>query len=201
VHGLLIIVAGGVVLLAARSSPGLLLVGLAGLGLGWGRALLRRRGMTHPAWAALGTAAATWLLVVGADLVQRHRFSDMAALAGTSLALLSLSAAWLAAHPVEQQEPTRPRRPGRMLAEAAAPLLLALAAHAWVGAWWALQWLPGTAWWALASVPLSLAAAGAVVWPAGAGGQSRWAAGLMLAAAVAHGLLQTAALLAVASLR
>ena len=153
-------------------------------------------------------------MVLGADAVQRHRFSDMAALAGTSLALLALVAA-------RSNARTPARTPARSAARGdpagalpgsaeplpagyaavAGDLLLALAAHGWVAAWWYAQWLPGTAWWALASALPSVAALLMLPGPAAPAWRRRWSCRLSWLAAIGHGLLQTAALLAVASLR
>lgn len=201
---LAMVVVGGGVALAALSGPGLLLVGLAGLLLGYA--------YSNPRWALMGrglgelsVALGWWLVVLGADYVQRHAFSAMAAVAGVSVALLVAAVLWVAEFPDAQADAAVGKRTlvVRLGPERAALgyALLVLAAHLWVWAWWQALWLPTQAWWALGSAPLSLLSAG-LLW--------RWrrevarlrpAVALAIAAAVLHELLLVAALLAVSGLR
>ncbi len=178
------LVAGGGLLLAARSGGGLMVIagGAALWGLvgchpvwGWGR-----KGFDAPVFAV-----GVWLIVQGADYVQRGAFSGLAAMVGVSLGLL-------AAGVVRASE----TKPG--WGEA---LLLALMAHAWVAYWWKALWLPTQAWWALVSWPLSLAGAWVLGRPAQDGRCVRWGQALTLTAALTHGLLLTAAFSAVAWMR
>lgn len=200
----LVVICGGI-LLAARSGPGLLLVGLAGLALGWAysspRVALMSRGLGE-----LAVAAGWWLVVVGADYVQRHAFSQMAAISGVSIALLVAAVLWIAEFPDASADAAVGKRTlvvrlGPKRAEMGYAGLVIIA-HSWVVAWWWADWLPSTAWWALGSAPLSLVAA---VWLAcrasGRSAQLRPAIALTIAAAVLHGLLLTAAFVAIAGLR
>jgi len=167
-----IIAIGVWVLLSARSGPGLLLIGLTEL------ALIGAYMQFGRSWRPLSlgvVAVGTWLLVLGADYVQRGAFSAMAALAGVSMGLMagvvfrrSKTSVWV-------------------------DLMLVLAAHAWVAGWWWALWLPTQAWWALGSLPLSLVSTvlrrGSVRRPR----RVRAVRALALAAAVTHGALLTAA--------
>ena len=86
-YGLLLPVIPAGLWLAWQSGPGLILVGLAGLFLGWAYTApplaLVSRGLGELA------VAAGWLIVViGSDFVQRGGFSPLPAMAGLSYALL-----------------------------------------------------------------------------------------------------------------
>jgi 1,4-dihydroxy-2-naphthoate octaprenyltransferase len=175
-------VIGAGVLLAARSGPGLLVVGIAAIALGWGTT---RPGLpVAPVWRALAAGLGSWLTVVGVDQAHRHGFSAMGALMGGGLALL-VAAAHL------QKVPGRDKAGLRLLSGA-----LALAGHAWLLGWRWADWLPTSAWWALAAAPLSLAAGVATM-----AGASRLGRGWGWLAALLHALLLTAALWAVVALR
>jgi 1,4-dihydroxy-2-naphthoate polyprenyltransferase len=202
--GLGIVVVGGGLLLAARAGPGLLAVGLAGLLLGWAysspRVALMGRG-----WGELSVAAGWWLIVVGADYVQRHAFSAIAALSGVGLALLVAGILWAAEFPDARADAAVGKRT-LVVRWGARPAalgygVLVVVAYAWVGWWWHIDWLPSTAWWALGSAPLSLASAVLLWRHAGEVARLRPAIALAIAAAVLHGLLLTAAFVAVARLR
>lgn len=201
---LALVVLGGGLLLSARSGPGLWLVGLAGAFLGWAysspRLALMSRGWGEPA-----TAAGWWLVVVGADLVQRHAFSAIAMVSGVGLALLVMNVLWVAEFPDARADAAVGKRtlvvrwgPRRA---AAVYGLNALAAHAWVATWWWGDVLPFTAWWALGSAPLALGSAVLLWRHALAPERLRPAIALAILAAVAHGTLLTAAFVAVARLR
>lgn len=175
-------VIGAGILLAARSGPGLLAVGIAAIALGWGTT---RPGLpAAPVWRALGAGLGNWLTVVGVDQAHRHGFSAMGVVMGGGLALLLASA--------HLPRASRPQQTGAGLLAG----LCALAAHAWLLGWWWAGWLPTSAWWALAAAPASLAAA-----VAAAVGASRAGRGLGWLAALLHALLLTAALWAVVALR
>jgi 1,4-dihydroxy-2-naphthoate polyprenyltransferase len=144
-------------------------------------------------------------VVVGADYVQRRHFDLAPALAGVSPALLIAAMLWIAEFPDARSDAQVGKRTlvVRLGPTAAAVgyLLLVLAAHAWVAFWWAALWLPTTAWWALGSAPLSLAAAGLLWRHRQAPARLRSAIVLTLVAAVLHGGLLTAAFLHIAGLR
>jgi 1,4-dihydroxy-2-naphthoate octaprenyltransferase len=201
---LAIVVTGGGLVLAARAGPGLLLVGLAGLLLGWAysspKVALMSRG-----WGELAVAAGWWLIVIGADYVQRHAFSAIAAVAGVPLALLVAAILWAAEFPDAKADAASGKhtlvvRLGPQPA-AAVYAALVLVAHAWVLVGWWADWLPFTAWWALGAAPLSLVAAGLLARHASQVSRLRPAIALSIAAAVLHGALLTAAFVAVARLR
>lgn len=172
------VVVGGGTLVAARSGPGLLLLGAVALVLGWAT----RRPDAHPGplGRALVAATGSWLTVLGVDQAHRHGLSAMGAILGGGLALLVASARLM--------DP-RSNRPG-------AAVLLALAGQAWTLGWWMAGWLPTSAWWALTAAPLSLISS--LAW---ALGRPRAASALAWLAAVLHGVLMTAALWAVVALR
>lgn len=199
----LVVVYGGV-LLAARAGPGLLAVGLAGLALGWAysspRVALMSRGLGE-----LAVALGWWLIVVGADYVQRHAFSAMAAVSGVSIALLVTGVLWAAEFPDARADAAAGKRTLVVrLGPAWAALgyaLLVAGAHAWLALWWWWDWLPSAAWWALASLPLSLAAALLLWRRAREPHRLRPVLVLTLAAAVLHAALLSAAFVAVLRLR
>lgn len=201
---LALVVVGGGLLLSARSGPGLLLVGLAGAFLGWAYSSPRLALMSR-GWGEAATAAGWWLVVVGADQVQRHGFSAVAMVSGVGLALLVMNVLWVAEFPDARADAAVGKRtlvvrwgPRRA---AAVYGLNALAAHAWVAAWWWGDVLPFNAWWALGSAPLALGSALLLWRHALAPARLRPAIALAILAAVAHGALLTAAFVAVARLR
>lgn len=199
-----IVVVGGGLMLSARAGPGLLAIGLAGLLLGWAysspRVALMSRGLGE-----LAVGLGWWLVVVGADYVQRHAFSALAAVAGVSPALLVTAILWAAEFPDAQADAAVGKRTlvvrwgPRVAALGHAGLVLA--AHLWLAAWWWVDWLPFTAWWALGSAPLSLASA-VLLWArAREPGRLKPAIALAIGAAVLHTGLLAAAAVAVARLR
>jgi 1,4-dihydroxy-2-naphthoate octaprenyltransferase len=194
----LVVVLGGM-LLALHAGPGLLLLGWAGLVLGWAysspRVALMSRG-----WGELAVAAGWWLIVVGADYVQRQHFSTLAALAGVPMALLVADILWAAEFPDAKADAASGKHTGvvRLGPRRAAWVYAAgvLAAHAWVlaGCW--AGWLPAQAVWALAAAPLSLVAALGLARYANQVSRLRPVLALTIAAALAHGVLLTAAFVA-----
>lgn len=197
------VVAGGV-LLAARSGPGLLLVGAAGLMLGWAYSNPRWRLMSR-GLGELAVFLGWWLIVLGADQVQRHALSGLAAVSGVSLALLVTAILWAAEFPDARADAAAGKRTlvVRWGPEVAAVGYggLVFGAHLWLLAWWWVDWLPTTAWWALGSAPLSLAAALGLWRHRRTPAQLRPVIGLTIAAALLHGSLLTAAFVAIARLR
>lgn len=199
-----IVVVGGGIALAARTGPGLLLVGLAGLALGWAysspRVALMSRGLGE-----LAVGLAWWLVVVGADHVQRHGFSAIAAISGVSLAGLVMAILWAAEFPDAAADAQVGKRTLVVRWGPRAAALgyagLVLASHVWVAAWWAAQWLPSTAWWGLASAPLSAAAAITLWRHADEPARLRPVMAGSIAAALLHGVMLTTAFVAIARLR
>lgn len=191
---------GGGIVLAARAGPGLIGIGLAGAAIGWAYSSPRVALMSRGA-GELAVAGAWWLVVVGADYVQRQRLHDIAAIAGVSFALLVAAILLVNEFPDRRADAAVGKRtvvvrfgigPAVLL-----HALLAALAHAWVFAGWWLDWLPHTAGWALGSAPLSLAASLLLARDAARPARLRPAIVLTLAAAVLHGLLLTAAFVAV----
>ena len=198
------VVVGGGLVLAARSGPGLLLIGLVGLALGWAYSHPRLALMSRGA-GELAVAAGWWLVVVGADYVQRRHFDAAPMLAGVSPALLIAAMLWIAEFPDARSDALAGKRTlvvrlGPTVA-ALGYLVLVVAAHGWVAYWWRAVWLPTTAWWALGSAPLSLVAAGLLWRHRHTPHRLRAAIVLTLAAAVLHGVLLTAAYGQIAGLR
>ena len=201
---LAILVVGGGVWLAARSGPGLLAVGLAGALLGWA--------YSHPGLALMsrglgevGVVLGWWLVVVGADYVQRHAFSSLAAVAAFSPAVLIGAMLLVAEFPDAAADAavgkqTLVVRWGPAVASVIY-VAMVVTAHAWVAAWWWADWLPTRAWWALGSAPLSAAAAASLLRHHRHPQRLRMAIVLTLGAAVLHTGLLTAAFVAVAVLR
>ncbi|MFM2059147.1 MAG: hypothetical protein RLY71_3532 [Pseudomonadota bacterium] len=198
------VVIGGGLMLAARAGPGLLLIGLAGMAIGWA--------YSHPRWqlmsrgvGELAVALGWWLVVLGADYVQRRSFSALGAIVGVSIALLIAGVLWIAEFPDAASDAQVGKRTLVVrlgpVAAAWGYLALVLAAHGWVAWWWQALWLPSTAWWALGSAPLSLAAAAWLIRHARSPQRLKGAIVLTLAAAVLHGVLLTSAFVAIARLR
>jgi 1,4-dihydroxy-2-naphthoate octaprenyltransferase len=187
---------GGGIVLAALTGPGLLLIGLAGAAIAWAYSSPRIALMSRGA-GELAVAAAWWLVVVGADYVQRQRLHDMAAIAGVSYALLVAAILLVNEFPDRRADGAVGKRTlvVRLGPEAALVLYAAIVAlaHGWVAAWWWTQWLPTQAWWALGSAPLSLAAAWLLARHAPEPRCLRPAIVLTLAAALLHGALLAAA--------
>jgi 1,4-dihydroxy-2-naphthoate polyprenyltransferase len=201
---LAIVVVGGGVALAARAGPGLLGVGLAGLAIGAAyshpRVALMSRG-----WGEAGVVLGWWLVVVGADYVQRHGFSGIAATAALSPALLVGTVLLVAEFPDAKADAQVGKRTlvVRLGGRGGAWLYAAtvLWAHAWVAVWWWRDVLPGTAWWSLASLAPGLAASGLLLvrWPHVA--TLRPVIVLTLVTALLHTALLAAAFVAIARLR
>lgn len=204
VQMLAMVVTGGGLLLAARSGPGLLLIGLAGLLLGWAYSQPRLALMSR-GWGELAVAAGWWLVVVGADFVQRRAFGEIAMIAGVSPALLIAAVLWIAEFPDARADAAVGKRTLVVrlgpVAAAWGFLLLMLAAHGWLLFWWWRLWLPGTAVQALLSLAPGLAAAVLLLRHAREPARLRPAIVLTLACAIAHGLLLAGAFLQVLMLR
>lgn len=203
-YGLGIVVVAGGLILGARAGPGLLVIGLAGLALGWAysspRVALMSRG-----WGELAVALGWWLVVVGADVVQRHHFSAIAAIAGVSPALLIAAVLGIAEFPDANADAAVGKRTlvVRLGARPAAWAwtALVLGAHGWLAWWWWIDWLPTRAVWALATLPPALAAAVLLHRRVAQPATLRPAIVLTLLVAVVHPLALGAAFLAVAGLR
>lgn len=184
--------------LAVKSGGGLLLVGMAGLLLGWAYSApplaLMTRGLGE-----LTVAGVWWLMVIGADYAQRSQFFPIPASLALSYAMLVADILLVnglpdAASDAQVGKHTLAVRLGPRLS-ALLYLLLALLAHGWLAlsAWLLIP--PMQALWGLLSLPLSLCAA-ALVWQRAARPETlRPAIVLSIAATVVHGLGMAAGLL------
>jgi len=178
-------------LLAVKAGGGVLLLGMAGLALAWAYSApplkLMSRGLGEP------TVAMVWfLVVVGADYVQRRHFFPIPAWVALSFALLVAALLLINGFPdadADAQVGKRtlvvrlgPRRASALYA------VLVLTAHLWlvVGVWLLVP--PVQALWGLISLPFSLAAAGWLVRHRNEPAQLKPALGLSVAAVLLHGL-------------
>ncbi len=184
-------------LLAVKTGGGLMLLGLAGLLLGWAYSApplaLMKRGLGE------ATVALTWgLVVVGADYVQRKHFFVIPVAVAVSFALLVGNILVINGFPDATADAQVGKRTlvVRLGTRWAAWLYLAVAllAHAWLmaGVWLFIH--PEPALWGLASLPLSLVAF--VLLRKHADVPTRLAPAIVLtiAAAVLHGLAMSAGL-------
>ncbi|WP_416401820.1 prenyltransferase [Alicycliphilus denitrificans] len=197
---LLLVVPAGL-LLALHSGGGLVLIGVAGLFLAWAYSApplaLMARGLGEVA-----VALAWWLVVLGADYVQRRQFFVIPAATAASFALLAANILLAngfpdAAADARVGKKTLVVRLGARRA-AWAYLLIALLAHGWLAL---AVWLlipPARALWGLASLPLSLAASALLLRHAGQPQRLRPAIVLTIAAALVHALAIAAALASMA---
>jgi len=185
-------------LLTVKTGGGLMMLGMAGLLLGWAYSApplaLMKRG-----WGE-ATVALTWgLVVVGADYVQRKHFFVIPAAVAVSFALLVGNILVINGFPdavadAQVGKRTLVVRLGARWA-AWAYLVFALLAYAWlvVGVWLFIH--PEPALWGLASVPLSLWAFLLLHKHADQPARLTSAIVLTIVAAVVHGLAMSAGLL------
>jgi 1,4-dihydroxy-2-naphthoate octaprenyltransferase len=184
-------------LLAVKTGGGLILLGLAGLLLGWAYSApplaLMKRGLGE------ATVALTWgLVVVGADYVQRKHFFVIPAAVAVSFALLVGNILVINGFPDAAADALVGKRTlvvrlGVRWA-AWAYLVFALLAYAWlvVGVWLFIH--PEPALWGLASVPLSLWAFLLLHKHANQTARLTSAIVLTIVAAVVHGLAMSVGL-------
>lgn len=183
--------------LTAVSDAGLMLIGLAGLVVGWAYSAppikLQSRG-----FGEFGITLAWLLVVVGADFVQRHTFSFAPVAAGLGLALLVASVLYINQFPDIDADAQAGKR--TLVVRLGAPaarwgyLLIVVLAYVWVAAMALGEMLPALA--AVSLLPLAVnAAATRTLW-ANAVQPSNLAPAIKLTivAASLHGLLLAAAL-------
>ncbi|TXI13198.1 MAG: prenyltransferase [Ottowia sp.] len=188
--------AGGVVL-ASVSGAGLWLIGAAGLVLAWAYSApplaLMARGLGEAA-----VAACWWLVVLGADYVQRGALAALPALLGGGLALLVANLLLINGFPDAPADARVGKRTlvVRLGPAAAARLYLGLAllAHAVVPLAVLAGWAPTGALAGLLSLPLSLVAGGLLWRHRRQAARLRPAIGLTIAAANLHALALAAGL-------
>lgn len=194
---LLLSMLGGL-LLAIRTDGGLLLIGAAGLALGWAYSApplqLMSRGLGE-----VTVATCWWLVVVGADYVQRQQWQIIPAYEAISYALLVGNILLLNGLPDAQSDRQVGKRTlatrlsARQLAHVYTGVVLL--AHGWLalGVWLLIP--PGTALWALISLPLGLTASALLYRRAHQPERLTPVIGLTIATALLHGLAMTAGIL------
>lgn len=178
-------------LLAVKAGPGVLLLGLAGLLLAWAYSApplkLMSRGLGE-----LTVALAWFLVVIGADYVQRRQFFIIPASAAASLALMVAALLVINGVPDAQADASVGKRTlvVRLGAHGAATLygFLVVLAHAWLttSVWLLIPPIPAL--WGLISLPLSLAAWFILMRHALEPQQLKPALALTVAATLLHGL-------------
>ncbi|WP_310564077.1 prenyltransferase [Hydrogenophaga sp.] len=163
VKALLLFLLPAGLLLAVKAGGGVIALGAAGLLLAWAYSApplrLMSRGLGEP------TVALVWfLVVVGADYVQRRQFFIIPASAAAGFALMVAALLLINGFPDAEADARVGKRTlvVRLGATPAALLYagLVLSAHAWLAlsVWWLIPPLPAL--WGLVSLPCSLAALG-----------------------------------------
>lgn len=190
---------GGIALALWLRMPAVWAIGGVGLGLGWAYSMPPLRLMTRQLGEAT-VAAAWWLVAIGADLVQRGHIDLLPIAAAAGYALLVADLLLVNGLPDADGDA---RAGKRTLAVALGPrgaarlyAAIALLAHAAVVAGVALDALPATALWSLATLPLALFAAREVARHAATPQRLRPAIVATLATLHLHGALMAAALFA-----
>jgi 1,4-dihydroxy-2-naphthoate polyprenyltransferase len=164
VKALLVFLVPAGLLLAVYVGEGMLLVfGAAGLALAWAYSApplkLMSRGLGE-----FAVALAWFLVVLGADYVQRHRFFPIPASVALNFALLVAALLLINGFPDADADAAVGKRTlvVRLGPDRACALywILIVSAHSWLmlSVWWLIP--PATALWGLVSAPFSLAAAG-----------------------------------------
>jgi len=180
------------VFLTWASGPGLLVIGAAGLLIGWAYSApplkLNSRGLGE-----LCVAIGFSLITVGADYVQRGAWSWTPMIAAASFALLVTNILYINQFPDRNADAAVGKRHwvARLDVESArwGYVLIALLAYGWVAIAVATKTLPALALVSLLAVPLSLRAARDLLRFAAEPGRLVPAIPLSIAAASLHGLL------------
>ncbi|WP_197508883.1 prenyltransferase [Hydrogenophaga crassostreae] len=188
---LLIFLVPAGLLLAVKAGPGVLLLGLAGLLLAWAYSAppmkLMSRGLGE-----LAVALAWFLVVVGADYVQRRQFFVIPASAGASLAMMVAALLVINGIPDAQGDAQVGKRTlvVRLGVNRAIALYgcLVVLAHGWLATSVWLLIPPRPALWGLVSLPLSLAAWLILARHARQPSRLKPALALTVAATLLHGL-------------
>jgi 1,4-dihydroxy-2-naphthoate octaprenyltransferase len=183
--------------LVAWVGIGLLWIGLAGVALGWAYSSpplkLMARGLGE-----LAVALTWWLVVIGADYVQRQEFSWMPCVLGLPYALLVANILLANGLPDAAGDAAVGKRTlaVRLGARGAALLYIALMllAHLWVVIGAMLEMLPQAALWSPVSTPFSLAAAALIEQRAATPQRLRPALVLTIVACIVHGAAMAAGL-------
>lgn len=178
-------------LLAVKVGPGVVGLGIAGLLLAWAYSApplkLMSRGLGE-----IAVALSWFLVVVGADYVQRRQFFVIPASAAASLALLVAALLVINGVPDAEADARVGKRTlvVRLGSQGAAALygFLVVLAHAWLAASVWLLIPPRPVLWGLISLPLSLAAWVILMRHAGQPQKLKPALALTVAATLLHGL-------------
>lgn len=189
--GLMLLVALGGLWLAVKTGGGLIPLGLAGLGLAWAYSApplkLMSRGLGE-----LAVGLVWFLVVIGADYVQRRQFFLIPASAAASFALLTMAVLLINSLPdaFSDAQVGKHTTAVRLGADGSYVLyvLLVLLAHGWLAlsVWWLIP--PVQAVWGLLSLPLSLAAAAILIRDRHDARRMKPALVLSVAAVLVHGL-------------
>ncbi|GAA6142373.1 prenyltransferase [Hydrogenophaga sp. 5NK40-0174] len=187
---LVVLIAGGL-WLVSQTGGGVFWLGLAGVVLAWAYSAPPLKLMSRGA-GELTIALVWFMVIVGADYVQRRQFFVIPASAGFSFGLLAAALLLINSFPDAKADGNVGKRTTvvRLGPELSAVLYLALVtvAHGWLAlsAWWQIP--PLQALWGLASAPLSLAAAFWLLRHRRQPSRLRPALVLTVAAALVHGL-------------
>ncbi len=160
-YGLLAAVVPGGLWLSWQAGPGLLLIGAAGLALGWAYSAPPLK-LVSRGWGEFVIAACWLLVVVGADYVQRGALDILPLAAGLSYALLVANLLFINQFPDHDGDAASGKRTlvVRLGPEVAkwGYTLIAIVAHGWLIAMVAANLLPQKAAAAAMTVALSLPA-------------------------------------------
>ena len=191
-YGLLLAVVPGGLWLAWQTGPGLVLIGIAGLVLGWAYSAPPLKLVSRGGGELV--IAACWLLVVmGADYVQRGAFDLLPVAAGLSYALLVANLLFINQFPDHDGDAASGKRTlvvrlGPQVAKWGY-LLIAIAAYAWLIAMVAIEWLPQKSAAAAMTVALSFPAGRDLLEYASQPGELAPAIKRTIVAALVHGVL------------
>lgn len=196
-YGLLASVVPAGLWLAFVSAPGLVLIGLMGLLVGWAYSAPPLKLQSH-GLGEFGITAGWLLVVVGTDFVQRHGFAFTPIAAGLGFALLVANVLYINQFPdVRADADTGKRTLVVRLGVAKARwgyALIALLCHGWVVVMVLTAHLPALALLALLGAIPGLAALRDLWRHAGVPSRLTFAIKMTIVAAVSHGLLLAVAL-------
>ncbi|HMM53474.1 MAG TPA: prenyltransferase [Candidatus Desulfobacillus sp.] len=178
--------------LAWVSAGGLVLIGLAGLFVGWAYSAPPLKLMSR-GWGEAAIACGWLIVVIGADTAQRGAFSPLPAIAGLSYALHVANLLFINQFPDWRADAVSGKRNwvvrlGPRRARFGYPLILGLA-NGWLLGATALGALPRTALFALAALAPALAAARSLLAHAAEPRRLASAIRATIAAALLHGVL------------
>ena len=180
--------------LAWHSASGLLLIGMAGLFIGWAYSAppfqLQARGLGE-----FGITAGWLLVVVGTDFVQRHSFSWMPVAVGLGFALLVANVLFINQFPDVRADKIAHKRTVVVRLGATRArwgyLIITVLCYFWLGAMVGLKVLPTLALLALIPMVLNLMAFRDLMHYARQPAQLSRAIQLTIASTLAHGLILT----------